>query len=59
MSTTSDSSKETSFSTSSIYETDLLLINVLLTQANQGKDKAQDVIRACKFVLNKLTKEEN
>lgn len=42
---------ETIFTTGELYELDLNLINILLTQAKH--DKAA-VARACKFVLEKL-----
>jgi hypothetical protein len=47
-----------SFSTSELNELDLQLINVLLTQANQGEDKQNAVLTACEFVVKKLSKGE-
>lgn len=45
---------EMTFTTSSLNDLDLNLINVLLTQAKHHPDDKSHVIRACKFVLNKL-----
>lgn len=43
------------FSTSNLYYTDLLLINILLTAA---KSDRQEVKRACKFVLDRINEED-
>lgn len=48
----------TTFSTSELYELDLNMINVLLTQAENSDTAKQHIIRACKFVLEKLEHHE-
>jgi hypothetical protein len=52
----SEMSELVQFSTSNLYDLDLSLINVLLTQAKLNAESEESVIRACKFVLDRLAK---
>lgn len=45
---------DVAFQTSGLYELDLNLINVLITQANNNEESKEAVIRACNFVIEKL-----
>lgn len=48
----------TTFNTSHLSDLDINLINVLITQAIQNPESKAAVIRACKFVLERLEADE-